>query len=695
MRYSRSTAAVTAFATAASTAAMMLASTNANAATSANLVANPSFTAGKAGWAGSDNTVFKVASNGYNSSAGANLVPVAAGNVRLTDSPNTVSYTTAGATYTATARVKNPRVGTTINGALALVEQAPDAATPLSERTAFTLADTRWRTVTVSGIAAGNVTGAAGAHGLSLNVLGRGLSTTQKLLVDDVTVTRTTPNDVPTPAFNATTSYLTAEFDGSATTDADGSITSYRWDYGDGTTGTGQLSSHTYTSAGTKTVTLTVKDDQGATRSMSKPVQVVANLAPTASFTSTANYLKVSLDASTSADSDGTITSYAWNFGDGTSAAGQTATHTYAQAGSYVVSLIVTDNAGAQTKVTRTVTAVAQDTGVEDPQRPLWGMYNGEYGEDEMRTMFGGTSSTPLADRKYVEITSQYYQYGELPWSRDFKTPTFPNFKLDREKAQADKGIAKIMTFAAHSSSVVPAIAAGRAADPARYDWAVSVVDAWIARSKQVYDYDPNRRLWVGMNSEPDVGFQQGTYPFTPAEHGKFFSFFYNRVHQKAPGMKTYLHLGGYQVAWINTMFTNMTVAPDLIAVDPYANATGNQTAVNLFNSDLNKFRLSTGAWRTQYLRLSNLPRVGVPANSGIPIPLGISEHGVDTQDHTDAEIAAYIRQGREAMDTTNVEFAIWFNSDSGPQGNHKLTPATNPLAAAAFRDELWEPPTN
>ena len=80
------------------------------------------------------------------------------------------------------------------------------------------------------------------------------------------------------------------------------------------------------------------------------------NQAPTASFTSTSAGLTASVNASGSSDPDGTISSYAWNFGDGTTGTGVTASRTYAAAGTFTVTLTVTDNGGATATTTRQVT---------------------------------------------------------------------------------------------------------------------------------------------------------------------------------------------------------------------------------------------------------------------------------------------------------------------------------------------------
>ena len=83
------------------------------------------------------------------------------------------------------------------------------------------------------------------------------------------------PNVPPSAAFSVTCPAATCTFDASASSDTPpGTVASYAWDFGDGSTGTGVSTNHTYTTGGAKTVTLTVTDDQGAT---SNPVTHTAN----------------------------------------------------------------------------------------------------------------------------------------------------------------------------------------------------------------------------------------------------------------------------------------------------------------------------------------------------------------------------------------------------------------------------------
>ena len=156
-------------------------------------------------------------------------------------------------------------------------------------------------------------------------------------------------------------------FDGSASTDADGSIVSHAWDFGDGQAAAGPTASHLYSVPGSYAVTLTVTDDGGATATATASIQVAAppppNQPPTASLAvgplSGDAPLTVSFDGSASTDADGSIVSHAWDFGDGQAAAGPTASNVYTVPGSYPLTLTVTDDDGATATASTTI-AVAQ-----------------------------------------------------------------------------------------------------------------------------------------------------------------------------------------------------------------------------------------------------------------------------------------------------------------------------------------------
>ncbi|MBC9227703.1 PKD domain-containing protein [Aeromicrobium sp. zg-636] len=83
------------------------------------------------------------------------------------------------------------------------------------------------------------------------------------------------PNVAPVAGFAVAKDGLSVSVDGSDSSDADGSVESYAWDFGDGASGSGRTASHTYGAAGTYEIRLTVRDDDGATGSVTKSVSVV------------------------------------------------------------------------------------------------------------------------------------------------------------------------------------------------------------------------------------------------------------------------------------------------------------------------------------------------------------------------------------------------------------------------------------
>ncbi len=148
-----------------------------------------------------------------------------------------------------------------------------------------------------------------------------------------------------------------------------GIITSWYWDFGDGGSSTSQNPSHTYITAGTFTVSLTVTNSSGQsdTETKNNYISATAAVQPTANFSGsptsgfqplTVNFTDLSFPGS------GTIISWLWNFGDGSSSTSQNPSHVYSSAGNYTVSLTVTDNLGqsdTETKINYiTVNAVTQ-----------------------------------------------------------------------------------------------------------------------------------------------------------------------------------------------------------------------------------------------------------------------------------------------------------------------------------------------
>lgn len=126
-------------------------------------------------------------------------------------------------------------------------------------------------------------------------------------------------------------------------------LTSYSWNFGDGTTATGAVVSHTYPTSGSFTATLTVQSNTGLTGTATT---IVSAFQPTmAAFTMTPSQgllpLNVAFDAGGSLSNwDRPISSYAWTFGDGTTGTGRTISHVYTTPGVRQVALTVTDSAG-------------------------------------------------------------------------------------------------------------------------------------------------------------------------------------------------------------------------------------------------------------------------------------------------------------------------------------------------------------
>ncbi len=234
----------------------------------------------------------------------------------------------------------------------------------------------------------------------------------------------------------------TASFDGSNSYDTDGgTIVSYQWDFGDGTTGTGVTTSHPYITENTYRVRLTVTDNDGKTGTNYVTVTVQGD-PPVAD--ANGPYIghqdsPLTFDGSGSTDDYG-ITSYVWDFGDGNTGTGITPAHIYTSQGTFTVTLTVTDAAG-QTSTSTTAAEIAGPPtyyvyGVFTPSHEVYSIdgyddllyvsdnYGYAYiyrvtipaGADPNMHPDNPDATGPMAPRTFTQVGSRYYFRGDCGW---------------------------------------------------------------------------------------------------------------------------------------------------------------------------------------------------------------------------------------------------------------------------------------
>ena len=159
----------------------------------------------------------------------------------------------------------------------------------------------------------------------------------------------------------------TITFNAGASTDEGvtcGATCTYAWNFGDGSTATGMIVTKAFASAGTKTVTLTVTDAGGAVSPTATQAIAVSTgtITPTitVSPTNPRTTDTVRFDGRSSTASGGaTITDYEWDFGNGGTATGPTASTTYSTTGTYTIRLTIRDNLGRSATTTITLAVAA------------------------------------------------------------------------------------------------------------------------------------------------------------------------------------------------------------------------------------------------------------------------------------------------------------------------------------------------
>ena len=218
----------------------------------------------------------------------------------------------------------------------------------------------------------------------------------------------------PNAAFTFTptnpAAFTSVRFDASESTGGLGAvITSYVWDFGDNSSGTGRTATHQYSLPGTYVARLTVTDSNGiSSQSAGQTVTVGAGSGPTAAFvyspTNPVVNESIFFNGRTSTAGQGhQIVRYDWSFGTGAGRSGSTVTRSYAAPGTYNVVLTVTDEVGQTDQITQTVTVAPTGQPVAaftvSPTDPAPG--------DVVR--FDGSSSTAPAGST---ITSYTWDFG-------------------------------------------------------------------------------------------------------------------------------------------------------------------------------------------------------------------------------------------------------------------------------------------
>jgi PKD repeat protein len=212
---------------------------------------------------------------------------------------------------------------------------------------------------TASGVSAHSFYSTAGTYTAKLTVTNdRGLTNTTTKAISITTV------PAPTAAFSISPTTVVGvgeriNVDASASKAAAGGdrfLIQYNWNWGDGRTSEGVHQSHSYSQAGTYTITLTVADNTGRTGTTTGSVTVGQGQQPVANFNFSPTGPRagnlVSFDATVSTAPPGrTIARHEWNFGDNSpilSGVEPRPTHTYAAAGTYVVTLTVIDSSNVR-----------------------------------------------------------------------------------------------------------------------------------------------------------------------------------------------------------------------------------------------------------------------------------------------------------------------------------------------------------
>ena len=234
----------------------------------------------------------------------------------------------------------------------------------------------------------------AGSYTVSLTVTGPGGS--DRKVVDNFITVSPQPTPQPEANFSATPVSGTAPLMVNFTDTSTGDITSWSWDFGDGSNGVGQIAMKSYAKPGVYTVSLTVSGPGGSDTVTKTDLITVKAAPPVAGFSANERSGSPPLEVSFSDKSTGEVSGWLWDFGDGASSTSRNPSHSYTAAGSYTVKLTVTGPGGTDSETKLSYISVVDEdalTRVTDGQVAL---YTFREGEGNTVRDVAGVSGTPL-----------------------------------------------------------------------------------------------------------------------------------------------------------------------------------------------------------------------------------------------------------------------------------------------------------
>jgi PKD repeat protein len=179
------------------------------------------------------------------------------------------------------------------------------------------------------------------------------------------------PSAAPIVDFTASPASGTAPLSVAFTNTTTGQVTNWAWSFGDGTTSTAQSPTHVYSAPGSYKAVLTATGPGGtASKTAATAISVAAPAAPAVSFTASPASGTAPVSVVFTNTTTGQVTSWAWNFGDGTTSIVKSPTHVYSTAGSYKATLTATGPGGTVSKTAATAVRVSASNDTTPPSTP-------------------------------------------------------------------------------------------------------------------------------------------------------------------------------------------------------------------------------------------------------------------------------------------------------------------------------------